>query len=75
MYSTLVPEWSSGKTLKEFLSTIAETDDFVQVHGSGYSESSCIVVLEDRVIASTAQSNTIVNTGQSVKIFPMVHGG
>jgi len=75
MYSITVPEPNSGKTLLEFLEVIAETDGFLQKFAAGFRQESCIVMLDNKIIPSPAQSSTIVNAGQSVKVFPLVFGG
>ena len=75
MYSITVPESSSGIKLYEFLDILKDTDSFVQKIGSGFSENTHIVLLDDRIIVSSALRSTVVSAGQSVKVFHVAYGG
>jgi hypothetical protein len=75
MYSIIVTDCCAGKTVREMLSAVMETDSFKQKHGSIFTETSCIVTLDERVVIYTALDDTIVSTGQSIKVYPLGHGG
>ena len=75
MYSTTIVEEYSGMTLLEIISTLKNTDAFKSKMGSAFTETTCLVTLDDEIFAYPSLGSTIARTGQLMKVIPLVSGG
>ena len=74
MYSFTIAEEHAGKSILEIITYLQETDDFKCKLGV-FTETSCIVSLDGKIIIYPAFSSTIVYSGQLLKFLPLVAGG
>jgi hypothetical protein len=74
MYSLTITEEHTGKTILEIIAHVKDTDDFKRKLGM-FTETSCIVSLDGKIIVYPALCSTIVYAGQMLKVFPLTSGG
>ena len=75
MYSITILPNDAGKTLEEVLEKAIKTDDFERRLGTQYSETSCILTLDEKIVSYPDFKSTKVQTGQSLRIFQLACGG
>jgi hypothetical protein len=74
MYSLTITEEYAGKTMLEIITSLKDTDGFKSKLGL-FTETSCIVSVDDEIIVFPALRSTIACGGQLLKIFPLFSGG
>lgn len=75
MYSITISSEDAGKTIGDILAHVQHTDEFKQKLGSEYSQTSCLVALDDMIIPYPDLDITTVQAGQSIKLFHLMGGG
>ena len=75
MYSLVIAQDNAGKTVIDVLDGIRETDEFKSAMKYGFSETSCLVTLDEKFISCSDRPATVVAAGQQMVIYPSFAGG
>ena len=73
-YCFTITEEYAGKTLLEIIRGFGKPGG-LQAPDFAYSEKSCFVTLDGKIIVYPLLNTTVVSAGQYIKVYPLVAGG